>query len=201
MQGFGNVGSHSARLLSENGTKVVAVSDVSGAIYNEAGLNIPDALRYVQEHGSLRGFPHADRITNDQLLTLPVTVLVPAALENQITKENAEDVKAVVITEGANGPTTPEADDILRDKGVFLIPDVLANAGGVTVSYFEWVQDLQHFFWTEEEIDERLHKIMRSTFHRVLRTRDTNDVDMRLAAYIVAVQTVADASNTRSIYP
>ncbi|HCF99505.1 MAG TPA: glutamate dehydrogenase, partial [Chloroflexi bacterium] len=201
VQGFGNVGSHSARLLSENGTKVVAVSDVSGAIYNEAGLNIPDALRYVQEHGSLRGFPHADRITNDQLLTLPVTVLVPAALENQITKENAEDVKAVVITEGANGPTTPEADDILRDKGVFLIPDVLANAGGVTVSYFEWVQDLQHFFWTEEEIDERLHKIMRSTFHRVLRTRDTNDVDMRLAAYIVAVQTVADASNTRSIYP
>jgi glutamate dehydrogenase (NAD(P)+) len=201
VQGFGNVGSHSARLLSENGTKVVAVSDVSGAIYNEAGLNIPDALRYVQEHGSLRGFPHADRITNDQLLTLPVTVLVPAALENQITKENAEDVKAVVITEGANGPTTPEADDILRDKGVFLIPDVLANAGGVTVSYFEWVQDLQHFFWSEEEIDERLNKIMRNTFHRVLRTRETNEVDMRLAAYIVAVQTVADASNTRSIYP
>jgi glutamate dehydrogenase (NAD(P)+) len=174
---------------------------VSGAIYNAAGLNIPDALRYVQEHGSLRGFPHADRITNDQLLTLPVTVLVPAALENQITKENAEDVKAVIITEGANGPTTPEADDILRDKGVFLIPDVLANAGGVTVSYFEWVQDLQHFFWSEEEIDERLNKIMRNTFHRVLRTRETNEVDMRLAAYIVAVQTVADASNTRSIYP
>jgi glutamate dehydrogenase (NAD(P)+) len=201
VQGFGNVGSHSARLLAEQGTKVVAVSDVSGGIYNDKGLNIPDVIRYTQEHGSLRGFPQADAVTNDQLLTLPVTVLVPAALENQITKENAADVQARVITEGANGPTTPEADEILRDKGVFLIPDILANAGGVTVSYFEWVQDLQHFFWSEEEVNERLHKIMRHTFQRVLTTRENNDVDMRLAAYIVAVQTVAAASNTRSIYP
>lgn len=201
VQGFGNVGSHSARLLAEQGTKIVAVSDVSGAIYNQSGLHIPDVLRYVQEHGSLRGFRNADAITNEELLTLPVTVLVPAAMENQITKENAADVQAKIITEGANGPTTPDADEILKDKGVFLIPDVLANAGGVTVSYFEWVQDLQHFFWSEDEIDERLHKIMRNTFKRVLTTRENHDVDMRLAAYIVAVQTVADASTTRSIYP
>jgi glutamate dehydrogenase (NAD(P)+) len=201
VQGFGNVGSHSARLLAEQGTKIVALSDVSGAIYNKAGLSIPDVIRYCQEHGSLSGFRNADTITNDELLTLPVTVLIPAAMENQITKENAADVQAQIITEGANGPTTPDADEILMDKGVFLIPDVLANAGGVTVSYFEWVQDLQHFFWSEEEIDERLHKIMRNTFQRVLSTRDNHGVDMRLAAYIVAVQTVADASNTRSIYP
>jgi glutamate dehydrogenase (NAD(P)+) len=201
VQGFGNVGSHSARLIAEQGCKVVAVSDVSGAIYNPDGISIPDALRHVKERGSLEGFPLAEAITNDQLLALPVTVLVPAALENQITKDNAADVKARIITEGANGPTTPEADDILRDKGVFLIPDVLANAGGVTVSYFEWVQDLQHFFWSEEEVDERLHKIMRNTFQRVLQTKESQNVDMRLAAYIVAVQTVADASMTRSIYP
>jgi glutamate dehydrogenase (NAD(P)+) len=201
VQGFGNVGGHSARLLAEQGCSVVAVSDVSGALYAPKGINIPDLMRYTQEHGTIRGFPHADRITNDELLTLPVTVLVPAAMENQITGDNADDIQARIITEGANGPTTPEADDILRDKGTFLIPDVLANAGGVTVSYFEWVQDLQHFFWTEEEINERLHKIMRHTFQRVLAAKQLHNVDMRLAAYILAVQTVADASNARSIYP
>jgi glutamate dehydrogenase (NAD(P)+) len=201
VQGFGNVGSHSARLIAEQGPRVVAVSDVSGAIYNPKGISIPDAVRYYQEHGALKGFPHADPITNDQLLTLPVTVLVPAALENQIRADNAGDIQAKIITEGANGPTTPEADDILQDRGIFLIPDILANAGGVTVSYFEWVQDLQHFFWAEDEVNERLHKIMRNTFQRVLRTREAHDVGMRLAAYLVAVETVADASNTRSIYP
>jgi glutamate dehydrogenase (NAD(P)+) len=201
IQGFGNVGSHSARLLAAHGAKVVAVSDVSGGIYNPSGLNIPDVLRYTQEHGRLKGFRHADAITNDELLTLPVTVLIPAALENQITDHNAADVQAKILTEAANGPTTPEADDILRDKGVFLIPDVLANAGGVTVSYFEWVQDLQHYFWSEEEINERLHKIMRHSFNRVLQTKDSHSVDMRLAAYIVAVRTVSDATNARSIYP
>lgn len=201
VQGFGNVGSHSARLLAEHGAKVVAVSDVSGGIHNDAGLNLPDVLRYTQEHGTLSGFPHADRLTNEELMTLPVTVLVPAAMENQITKENAAQIKARIITEGANGPTTPAADEILNANGVFLVPDVLANAGGVTVSYFEWVQDLQHFFWSEEEVNERLHRIMRQTFNRVLTTRENHDVNMRLAAYIVAVQTVADASNARSIYP
>jgi glutamate dehydrogenase (NAD(P)+) len=201
VQGFGNVGSHSARLLAEQGCKVVAVSDVSGAIHNPAGLSIPDVLRYVQEHGTMKGFRNAEAITNDELLTLPVTALVPAAMENQITIRNADQIKARIITEGANGPTTPEADEILRTKDVFLVPDVLANAGGVTVSYFEWVQDLQHFFWSEEEINERLHKIMRHTFQRVLQSHETHGVDMRLAAYILGVRTVSDASLARSIYP
>jgi glutamate dehydrogenase (NAD(P)+) len=201
VQGFGNVGSHAARLLAANGVKVVALSDVSGAIYNPSGINVTDALRFCEEHGMLKGFPRADVITNDELLTLPVTVLVPAALENQITEKNAGQVKARIVTEGANGPTTPDADEILLDKGVFVVPDVLANAGGVTVSYFEWVQDLQHFFWSEDEINERLHKIMRHTFHRVIHSKDTHGVDMRLAAYILAVKTVSDASLARSIYP
>jgi glutamate dehydrogenase (NAD(P)+) len=201
VQGFGNVGSNSARLLSESGVRVVAVSDVSGGIYNPTGLSIPDVTRYVQEHGALRGFRHADAVTNEELLTLPVTVLVPAALENQITERNAAEVKARIVTEGANGPTTPHADAILYDNGVFMVPDVVANAGGVTVSYFEWVQDLQHFFWSEEEINERLHKIMRHSFHRVLQSFETHGVDMRLAAYILAVKTVSDASLARSIYP
>jgi glutamate dehydrogenase (NAD(P)+) len=195
------VGSHSARLLAEQGARVVAVSDVSGAIHNPGGLNIPDVVRYVQEHGALKGFRNADPLTNEELLALPVTVLVPAALENQITMRNAADIKARVVTEAANGPVTPEADEVLLDNGVFLIPDVLANAGGVTVSYFEWVQDLQHFFWSEDEIDERLHRIMRHSFARVMQSKDTHGVDMRLAAYILAVQTVSAASAVRSIYP
>jgi glutamate dehydrogenase (NAD(P)+) len=177
------------------------VSDVSGAIHNEQGLNVPDLFRFVQEHGSLKGFPHAESITNSQLLELPVTVLVPAALENQITERNARNIKAKIVTEGANGPTTPEADEILIENGVFLIPDILANAGGVTVSYFEWVQDLQQFFWSEGEINSKLDTIMRNTFSRVLHTKQSHDVDMRLAAYILAVKTVSDATAVRSIYP
>jgi glutamate dehydrogenase (NAD(P)+) len=149
----------------------------------------------------VRGFRNADVVSNEELLELPVTVLVPAALENQITERNAHRIKARVVTEGANGPTTPEGDQILQDKGVFLVPDILANAGGVNVSYFEWVQDLQHFFWSEEEINERLHRIMRHGFNLVVDTMKTQDVDTRLAAYIVAVKSVADATNARSIYP
>src|SRR5947209_15045043 len=201
VQGFGNVGSHSARLIAEQGVKVVAVSDVTGGIYKPDGLNIPDVQRYVQEHGTLKGFRNADHVSNQELLTLPVTVLIPAAMENQITDRNADRIRARIVTEGANGPTTPEADVILHENGVFLVPDVLANAGGVNVSYFEWVQDLQHFFWSEEEINERLHRIMRQTFQRVLQSRETHEVDMRLAAYILGVRTVSDASLARSIYP
>lgn len=201
VQGFGNVGSNSARLLAEQGAKVVAVSDVSGGIYNPKGLSVPDLLRYTQEHGSLDGFPHADRVTNSELLELPVTVLVPAALENQLSDRNADKVKARIVTEGANGPTTPEADEILQHNGVFLVPDILANAGGVTVSYFEWVQDIQHFFWSEGEINKLLERIMRDSFAKVLETSQRHGVSMRMAAYIVAVQTVSDATNARSIYP
>jgi glutamate dehydrogenase (NAD(P)+) len=201
VQGFGNVGMHAAKLIAESGPTVVAVSDVSGAIYNPRGLNIPDVIRFVEEHGALAGFPHGDLLSNSELLTLPVTVLVPAALENQITRTNAGSVQARIITEGANGPTTPEADAILGDMGVFLVPDILANAGGVTVSYFEWVQDLQQLFWDEGEINRRLDNIMRDSFARVLNVRDAHSVSMRLAASILAVQTVAAASDARSIYP
>jgi len=201
VQGFGNVGSHSARLLADAGATIVALSDVSGGIYNANGLVFADVRRYVEEHGTLAGYPQADPITNDELLALPVTVLVPAAMENQITVNNAASVQARIITEGANGPTTPDADEILNANGVFVVPDVLANAGGVTVSYFEWVQDLQNFFWSEEEINKRMEEIMRKSFRRVLDVQQSRQVNMRLAAYIVAVQTVSDASNARSIYP
>jgi glutamate dehydrogenase (NAD(P)+) len=201
VQGFGNVGSNSAKLLAAQGCKVVAISDVSGGIYSETGLNISDVMRYAQEHGQIKGFPATRTVSNTELLELPVTVLVPAALENQITEENASRIKARIITEGANGPTTPEADEILHKNGVFIIPDILANAGGVTVSYFEWVQDLQQFFWSEGEINDKLDSIMRGSFHRVLDAREQHGVDMRLAAYILAVKTVADATEARSIYP
>ena len=201
VQGFGNVGSHSARLLADAGATVVALSDVSGGIYSPNGLVFTDVQRYVEEHGTLAGYPQAEPISNEELLALPVTVLVPAAMENQITVNNAASVQARIITEGANGPTTPDADEILNANGVFVVPDVLANAGGVTVSYFEWVQDLQNFFWSEEEINKRMEEIMRKSFRRVLDVQQSRQVNMRLAAYIVAVQTVSDASNARSIYP
>ncbi|HEV3310637.1 MAG TPA: Glu/Leu/Phe/Val dehydrogenase [Chloroflexota bacterium] len=201
VQGFGNVGSHSARLLAEQGTKVVAASDVNGGIYNPKGLSMPDVLRHVQEHGTLAGYPNTDQVTNLELLELPVTVLVPAALGNQITEENADKIHARILTEGANGPTTPEADTILSERGVFLVPDVLANAGGVTVSYFEWVQDLQQFFWAEDEINRRLGHIMCKSFEKTYRTSCDRCVDMRMGAYIQAVSTVAAASAVRSIYP
>jgi glutamate dehydrogenase (NAD(P)+) len=201
VQGFGNVGSNSAKLLAEQGVKVVAVSDVSGGIYNPKGLNIGDVIRYQQEHGTVAGFRDADRVSNQQLLELPVTVLVPAALENQITARNANRIKAKVICEGANGPTTPEADEILTDKGVFIIPDILANAGGVTVSYFEWVQDLQEFFWDETDINDRLERIMLRAFDNVLRVSLDKRVNMRTAAYVLAVDKVAQATTIRGIYP
>jgi glutamate dehydrogenase (NAD(P)+) len=201
VQGFGNVGSHAARLLAQQGARVVAVSDVNGGIYNPKGLPISDVLRYLQEHGTIRAFPHAERITNLELLELPVTVLVPAALGNQITEDNADRIRAKIVTEAANGPTTPEADSILQERGVLLIPDVLANAGGVTVSYFEWVQDLQRFFWAEQEINEKLGYIMRTSFEKTYRTAQERCVDMRMGAYIQAVNTVAAATDARSIYP
>jgi glutamate dehydrogenase (NAD(P)+) len=200
VQGFGNVGSVSARSMHEIGSSVVAVSDVYGGIHNPHGLDIPALIAFVRETGSVTGFPNSEAITNDELFTVDCDVLIPAALENQINVSNADKIKARIIVEGANGPTTPEADRILDDRGILLLPDILANAGGVTVSYFEWVQNMQGFYWTEEEVDQRLHRIMASAFNAVYQTAQQHTVDMRTAAYIVAIRRVAEAVRLRGIY-
>jgi glutamate dehydrogenase (NAD(P)+) len=201
VQGFGNVGSIAAKLLSEQGATIVAVSDVTGGYYNADGLNIRELLDYVGSNdGTLEGFPNAEPISNDELLTLDVDVLVPAAKEDQITRDNAPDVQANIIAEGANGPTTPSADTILQDKGVLVIPDILANAGGVTVSYFEWVQDRQGYFWTLDRVNRRLDRTMREAFDRVYATSQKHDVSLRIGAYVMAVRKVADALRMRGIY-
>jgi glutamate dehydrogenase (NAD(P)+) len=201
VQGFGNVGSVSARLLEEAGCQVVAVSEDYGGIYNPLGLSVRKLIEYRTREGTLKGFPGAELIPNEDLLKLDCDVLVPAALENQINSANAHDIKAKLIVEGANGPTTPEADEILRKRGIIVVPDILANAGGVTVSYFEWVQDLQSFFWSEHEINARLESIMTRSFKEVLAIRDEKKVDMRMAAYLLAVNRVAVATADRGIYP
>ncbi len=201
IQGFGNVGSISARLLHELGCKILAVSDMHGGVYNPHGIDIHRALRYSKEHGSLKGLPEAEPVTNAELLELPCDVLVPAALENQVTAKNASRVKARLIIEAANGPTTPEADRILNDRGVMIVPDILANAGGVTVSYFEWVQDLQRFFWSEHEIDNRLESIMTHAYRAVRAKTDEQETNMRMGAYLLAVARVAEATEIRGVYP
>jgi glutamate dehydrogenase (NAD(P)+) len=200
VQGVGNVGYTTAKLLAEQGCKVIAVSDTNGACYNEGGIELDEVVREKELNGRLRQ-KVCEFISNEELLELPVTVLVPAALENQIHRGNANRIKAKIICEGANGPTTPEADEILHDKGVFLIPDILANAGGVTVSYFEWVQDLQEFFWDEHDINERLQRIMLRAFDNVLRLSQEKKVMMRTAAYVLAIDKVAQATTIRGIYP
>jgi glutamate dehydrogenase (NAD(P)+) len=201
VQGFGNVGSVSAKLLEEAGCQIVAVSEDYGGIYNPLGLSVKRLFDYRAREGTLKGFPGAELIPNDELLKLDCDVLVPAALENQITSQNGHDIKAKLIVEGANGPTTPEADEILRKRGIIVVPDILANAGGVTVSYFEWVQDLQSFFWSEHEINARLESIMTRSFKEVLAIRAEKKVDMRMAAYLLAVNRVAVATADRGIYP
>jgi glutamate dehydrogenase (NAD(P)+) len=201
IQGFGNAGSIAARLLSEDGAIIVAVSDSQGGVYNPKGLDVRMLMAHKGEHGTLAGFQNAEHVTNDELLQLDCDILIPAALENQLTARNANGVRARIIAEAANGPTTPEADQIFRDKGIFLLPDILANAGGVTVSYFEWVQDLQSFFWSEDETNKRLHQIMTRSFHEVYKISQDRNVDMRTAAYILAVGRVSDATRTRGIYP
>ncbi len=201
VQGFGNVGSVAARLLQEQGCKVVAVSDITGGYYNPDGLHIPDLIEYAEEHHRLlEGYPRAERITNEELLTLDVDILVPAAKENQITAENAPDVKARIIVEGANGPTTPEADEILNKKGTLIIPDILANAGGVTVSYFEWVQNRQGFYWTLDRVNRRLDRMMRTAFNNVYSATQKYNTSMRIGAYVIAVDKVASALRIRGIY-
>jgi len=201
VQGFGNAGSIAARLLHEDGATIIAVSDSSGGIHNDKGLDIAAVEAHKGRTGSLKGYAEAGAITNEKLLELECEVLVPAALENQITAENAPRVRAKIVAEAANGPTTPTADDILHKNGVFLIPDILANAGGVTVSYFEWVQSLQSFFWEEKQVNEHLEKIMIRSFHEVLEIAKKYNVHMRTAAYILAVGRVAEATRIRGIYP
>ena len=201
VQGFGNVGSIAGKLLQEQGCKIVAVSDVSGAYYNEAGLDIPAMIDYASANKySLEGYAGGDRLTNEELLTLDVDVLVPAAKEDQINERIADRVRARIIAEGANGPTTPDADDILNEKGVLVIPDILANAGGVTVSYFEWVQDRQGYFWTLDRVNRRLDRIMRTAFDNVYEAASKYDVSMRIGAYVLAIDKVASALRLRGIY-
>jgi glutamate dehydrogenase (NAD(P)+) len=201
VQGFGNAGSIAARLIRDEGATVVAVSDSTGGIHNPAGLDIDRVIAWKKEHGTVQGFPGTTDISNAELLEVECDVLIPAALENQITAHNAGDIKARVVAEAANGPTTPEADEILYRNGVFLIPDILCNAGGVTVSYFEWVQDLNRDFWNESEVNEKLKGIMVRAFRDTLMMSLKETVNMRTAAYLLAVQRVADATAMRGLYP
>ncbi|NUM31073.1 MAG: Glu/Leu/Phe/Val dehydrogenase [Bacteroidetes bacterium] len=200
VQGFGNVGSVSAKLLSMLGLKIVAISDITGGYYNKNGINISDALDYVNKNnGTLEGF-NAEKITNDQLLTLDVDLLVPAAMEDQITEENAHEIKAKLIVEGANGPIASNADSILYNNKVNIVPDILANAGGVTVSYFEWVQNRLGYYWTEERVSRRADRVMKQAFENVFQTSLKYDVSMRTAAYIVAIDKVASTQKLRGVF-
>jgi glutamate dehydrogenase (NAD(P)+) len=200
VQGFGNVGSVSADLLSRIGAKIVAVTDWKGGVYNPAGLDIEKMLDFARQRKTIDGFPGGEPMDNEQLFALDVDVLVPAALENQITMENAPAIKAKIVAEGANGPTTPDAHRHLHERGVFVIPDILANAGGVTTSYFEWVQDRHGYFWGEDEVNKRLEIKMVEAFHDVLDTSVRYKTDMRTAAYVVAINRVATVTRMRGMY-
>ncbi len=201
IQGFGNVGSISAKLMYEQGAKIIAISDVSGAYYNKKGINIPEAIAYVEKNsGTLEGFTDGDKITNAELLELDCDVLIPAAKEDQIDRKNAANIKAKIIAEGANGPVTASADSILDDAGILVIPDILANAGGVTVSYFEWVQDRQGYFWTEERVNRRLNRMMRDAFQLLYDEKEKYNITLRQAAYVYAIQKVSNTLRLRGIY-
>ncbi len=201
VHGFGNVGATAARLLAKEDCKIIAVSDSTGAIYNAKGLDVDAVMRYKQETRSVTGYKDSESISYPELLTLDCDVLVPAALEGDICAANADAIKAKIIVEGANGPTTPDADETLCANGKFVIPDILANAGGVVVSYFEWVQGLQSFFWSEDEVNERLNGVMDTAFHEVLEISRHEKVNMRDAAYMLAIRRLAYAMTTRGIYP
>ena len=200
VQGFGNVGSVSVDLLARIGAKIVAVTDWKGGVQNEKGLDVTKMIEYAKQHRSIDGFPGGEPIANDKLFGLPVEILIPAALENQITLENAPKIKAKIVAEGANGPTTPEAHKYLHEHGVFVIPDILANSGGVTTSYFEWVQDRYGYFWEEDEVNERLEKKMCEAFNDVLATSLRYKTDLRTGAYIVAINRVATVTKMRGMY-
>lgn len=199
VQGFGNVGSWTAKLFCDAGVKVIALGDVNGAIFKADGFDCYDVDAYAKKTGSIVGYPGSKPITNAQLLAMEVTVLAPCAIELQLTKENAEDVSASIIVEGANGPTTPEADEILEEKGVLVIPDILANGGGVTVSYFEWVQNLYRYFWTEKEVIDKQTEMMIKAFHEVHAKAKEYGVPLRVAAYIVALGSIAEAMKIRGM--
>jgi glutamate dehydrogenase (NAD(P)+) len=201
IQGFGNVGSMAAKNFYESGAKVIAICDSEGGIWNPSGLNVPSLLPLSGRDGALPGAKMGEPISGQQILELETDILIPAAMEGQITKENAGKIQAKIIVEGANGPTTPEADLILHEKGILLVPDILANAGGVIVSYFEWVQDLQSYFWKEQEVNMRMEQMMMKAWNDTLAMSRREDVDLRLAAYMIGVRRVADATILRGIYP
>jgi glutamate dehydrogenase (NAD(P)+) len=200
VQGSGNVGGIGASLMYEIGYKVIAISDVFGGVYNKKGLNIPEVLSYLQQTKSLEGYKDADYVSNKELLEIECDVLAPCATENQITSENADRIKCKILAEGANGPTTPKADKILHDKGIFVIPDILCNAGGVTVSYFEWVQDRMGYFWREDEVNQRLEEKMVASFIELSNLAELHNVDTRTAAYMLAIDRVAYDTKMRGIY-
>ncbi|WP_374620907.1 Glu/Leu/Phe/Val dehydrogenase [Pandoraea sp.] len=201
VQGFGNVGGIAARLFHEAGAHVIGVQDHTGTIYKSDGLDVPNLLKHVAETGGVGGFAAAETIKDDEFWSLDCEFLIPAALENQITEKNADKIRAKVVVEGANGPTTTAADDILRSKDILVVPDVVANAGGVTVSYFEWVQDFSSFFWTEDEINHRLERIMREAFDSVWHVAQEHKVSLRTAAFIVACTRILQAREMRGLYP
>ena len=200
IQGFGNVGSVSADLLAKAGAKIVAITDYKGGVYNKSGLDVPKMLEYVAKNKTIDKFPGAEALTNEDLFGLDVDILIPAALENQVTVANAKGIRAKILVEAANGPVTPEANNILHDRGIFVVPDILANSGGVTVSYFEWVQDRYGYFWEESDVNDRLEKKMHEAFHDVLQTSIKYTVDMRTAAYIVAIARVGTVTKMRGMY-
>ena len=201
LQGFGNVGNAAARIFHDHGARIIAIQDHTGTIYHEAGIDPYDLLRHVAEFGGVRGYPKAEPLPNPEFWALPAEFLIPAALEGQITEQNAWRIQAKIIAEGANGPTTPAADDILLEKGVLVVPDVIANAGGVTVSYFEWVQDFNSYFWTEEEINARLERVLRNAFEAVWQVSQEKRIPLRTAAYVVAATRVLEARALRGLYP
>jgi glutamate dehydrogenase (NAD(P)+) len=201
VEGFGNVGLYLSRFLAQEGATVIAVSDSSGGVYNSKGIDVEAAIVHKQETGELSGLKESEGLTDEELLQLECDVLAPCALEQVITSENADKIKAKIICEGANGPTTPTADEILEDKGILVLPDVLANAGGVVVSYFEWVQGLQEYFWKEDEVNARLNDISTRAFNETWAARESRGTSMRMAAYGLAVQRVSEATTTRGLYP
>lgn len=201
VQGFGNVGSITAATAHDMGCKVVALSDIDGGLYNPKGIDLPKLRQYRKEQGTIMGFSEADRITNAELIAMECDVLIPAAMEDQLNRTNAHTVRARMVAEGANGPTTPEADRVMNQNGIIVIPDILCNAGGVVVSYFEWVQDMQQLFWEEEDVNHRLERIMVRSFRDVYETSRQMNIDMRTAALVLGIGRVAEATKTRGLYP